>query len=683
MTSTSLSEPAPTLLTGLWRRKLPHYPDTPARSWYLAVVVIASIALYYQLFVTGAVGNELIDYFDLSFAYFVWIFIIGAAFGSAASVLAGILDRWGRANIVAYGVVICSLLTLFAVPAATTKEVYLAVYILISVVEGAVLVATPALIRDFSPQLGRASAMGFWTLGPVIGALVTTAISTRTLDTHQDWQFHYRLCGIICMVIAVVAVLGLRELSPRLRDQIMVSLRDRALVEARARGLDVKALERDQWKQMLHLDVVGSALGISLFLAFFYTIVSFLPVYMATNFGFSPAKANALGNWYWGVNAAALVLAGIASDYLKVRKPFMIVGALISIVGLFVFIGFTDEPDTGYYTFAGVFVVIAIGTGIAYSTWMASFTETVEARNPAATAVGLAVWGGMLRAVVTLVLFGLLIVVNAAGPLVNYGPRLGEIQQEHGAEIATIQTVGADTLTALRDNPADQAAQLRALTALTGATPEQIQATIALNARYPQELQTLQAIEPQTQAALAANPADATAGLAAVGQVSKALGIPVAQAIERLTATQQVPREDLTVAATVGPKLADASARLQAVGGIPAADAAYLADHGAQVQQAREDSPKQWERWWWICLIAQIAFLPFVFVMSGHWSPRKAAAAAKQHDDVVDRELGGLSISPARGGGCPARPPPPPRLGPGAGSFARKVPLLSGDTSSG
>ncbi|WP_328404862.1 MFS transporter [Nocardia sp. NBC_00403] len=643
--SSTTTTPPPTLITGLWQRKLPHYPDTPARSWYLAVVVIASIALYYQLFVTGAVGNELIAYFDLSFAYFVWIFIIGAAFGAVASVLAGVLDRWGRANIVAYGVVICSLLTLFAVPATTSKEAYLVVYILVSIVEGAVLVATPALIRDFSPQLDRASAMGFWTLGPVIGALVTTQISTRTLDAHPDWQYHYRLCGAISLVIAVIAVIGLRELSPQLRDQIMVSLRDRALIEARARGIDVSQLEQGQWRQMLRLNIVGSALGISLFLAFFYTIVSFLPVYMATNFGFSPAKANALGNWYWTANAIALVLAGIASDKLKVRKPFMIVGALISIVGMFVFIGYTDKPDTGYYAFATVFVVIAVGTGIAYSTWMASFTETVEDRNPAATAVGLAVWGGTLRGVVTVVLFGLLIVVNAAGPLVNYGPKLQEIQHRFGPELATIQQVGPETLAALKTNPNDPAAQLTAMTKLTGATAAEIQAAFGLSMKYPQEVATLQAIAPATLAALAANPTDANAGLAAVGQVAKKFGIPPDQAIARLTAVQQIPPAELAVAAKVGPQLEQASAKLKAVGTIPVEDQAYLAEHATEVQQAQADSPSQWKRWWWICLIAQVAFLPFVFLMAGHWSPKKAAAQAQEHDKLVERELATLSTT--------------------------------------
>ncbi|WP_433732663.1 MFS transporter [Nocardia sp. CA-129566] len=645
MSSTQTAEP-PTLLTGLWQRKLPHYPDTPARSWYLALVVITSVALYYQLFVTGAVGNELIAYFHLSFRYFVGIFIAGAAFGAAASVLAGLLDRWGRANIVAYGVVICSLLTLFAVPATTSKEAYLVVYCVVSIVEGAVLVATPALIRDFSPQLGRASAMGFWTLGPVLGALITTEISTHTLGAHPDWQYHYRLCGVISMVIAIFAVIGLRELSPALRDQIMVSMRDRALIEARARGLDVSTLEHGQWRQMLRVNIVGSALAISLFLAYFYTIVSFLPVYMATIFGFSSARANALGNWYWIANAIALVLAGIVSDYVKVRKPFMIVGALISIVGLFVFLGYTEKPDTGYYTFAVWLSVIAVGAGIAYATWMASFTETVENRNPAATAVGLAVWGGTLRGVVTIVLFGLLIVINTAGTLVNYGPRLAEIQHKYGPQLATIQTVGTDTLAALQQNPNDQAAQVAALTKLTGASPAEIQTTVGLNTRYPQELATLQAIDPATLATLSTNPSDAAAGLAAVGQVAKKFGIPVDQAIARLQATQQLPAADLAVAAKVGPKLTQATAQLQSVGTIPADDQAYLAAHATEVQQAAKDSPGQWKRWWWICLIAQVVFLPFVFLMSGHWSPKKAAAEAKAHDERVERELAAIKEEP-------------------------------------
>ncbi|MEV6772464.1 MFS transporter [Nocardia sp. NPDC051030] len=644
-TSTAPAAPAfppPTLVTGLWQRKLPHYPETPARSWYLFLVVVTSVALYYQLFVAGAVGNELIAYYHLTFRYFVGIFIIGAAFGAAASVVAGLLDRWGRANIVAYGTVICSALTLLAVPACTTKEAYVVVYCVIGIVEGAVLVATPALVRDFSPQLGRASAMGFWTLGPVLGALVTTEISTHTLDAHPDWQFHYRLCGAICLAISMLGVIGLRELSPALRDQIMVSLRDKALVEARARGLDVSTLERDQWKQMMKPNIVGSALGISIFLAFFYTIVSFLPVYMATNFGFTAAQSNALGNWYWIANACALVLTGIVSDYLKVRKPFMVFGTIISIIGLLVFLGYTDKPGTDYYTFAIVLSFTAVGGGIAYSTWMASFTETVENRNPAATAVGLAVWGGTLRTVVTVVLFGLLIVVTAAGTLVNYGPRLQEISAKYHTEIATIQKVGAETMAALGANPNDTGAQVTALQKLTGASAADIQTTIALNAKYPDELATLQAIDTPVLIKVMTNPNDQASLGQAVGQIAQKFGITPDAATARLAAASKVPTNELTVASATGPQLTAASAQLKAVSNIPIGDREYLAAHGTEVQQAQADSPKQWKTWWWICLAAQVAFLPFIFLMSGHWSPKKAAEEAAEHDEAVDRELAEL-----------------------------------------
>lgn len=637
--------PPPTLVTGLWQRKLPHYPETPARSWYLFLVVITSVGLYYQLFVSGAVGNQLIAYFGLSFRYFVGIFIIGAAFGAVASVVTGLLDRWGRANIVAYGTVVCSLLTLFAQPATTTKESYLAVYCLISIVEGAVLVATPALVRDFSPQLDRASAMGFWTMGPVLGALVTTEIATHTLDSHADWQYQYRLCGVISLIISVIGVIGLRELSPALRDQVMVSLRDRALVEARARGLDVAALQRGEWGQMMRLDIVGSAVAISIFLAFFYTIVSFLPVYMATNFGFSSAQGNSLGNWYWIASAFALVLTGIVSDKLKVRKPFMIFGGIISIIGVAVFLGYTDQPGTDYYTFAVVLSFIAIGSGIAYSTWMASFTETVEKRNPAATAIGLAVWGGVLRTVVTFVLLGMVFVVNATGTLVNYGPRLQTINAKYHTEIATIQTVGADTLAALGKNPNDLAAQTDAMVKLTGDKAADVQTALTVNAKYPDELATLQAIDPTVLVKLLTNPADQASGAAAVAQVAQKFKIPPDQAIARITAAQKVPVDQLAVVSQIGPGLTAASAQLKAVSAIPADDLAFLSAHGTDVQKAQVDSPKQWKTWWWICLVAQILFLPFVFIMAGHWSPKKAAEEAAEHDAAVQRELASLSDS--------------------------------------
>ena len=158
----------------------------------------------------------------MSFLYFTGLTAVGAAIGAFASLGAGLADRWGRANLVAWGVAITSVITLVGFPLCQTSFQFAACFAALSLVEGVVLVGTAALVRDFSPQIGRASAMGFWTLGPVLGSLVVTVVASRTLDHYDSWQSQFVICGIAGAVIAVAAIAFLRELSPNLRDQVMV-----------------------------------------------------------------------------------------------------------------------------------------------------------------------------------------------------------------------------------------------------------------------------------------------------------------------------------------------------------------------------------------------------------------------------------------------------------------------------
>ena len=275
--------PAARFLRGLWRRQLDHYPDNGPRAAYLAIVVLASITLYYQLYVQFSVATSVIREFNMSFTFFVYISVVGGISGAFASLVAGLADRWGRVNLVVYGLLVTALITLVGLPNAPNKATYMALYAGLSFVEGMVLVATPALIRDFSPQLGRASAMGFWTLGPVVGSLVATVVSSNTLSSNPAWETQFYYAGFAGLAAFFLAFFGLRELSPQLRDQLMVSLRDRALIEARAQGFDIeKALGRP-WRQMLRLDIVGSAFGISIFLVLYYAAVGFLVVFLATH----------------------------------------------------------------------------------------------------------------------------------------------------------------------------------------------------------------------------------------------------------------------------------------------------------------------------------------------------------------------------------------------------------------
>jgi MFS family permease len=162
------------------------------------------------------------------------------------------------------------------------------------------------------------------------------------------------------------------------------------------------ALLRHQWRQMLCLDVIGPVFGITIaLLPYFATVGSFL-TYFATVFGYPPQRTNALLNWYWVADAGALIIADYLSGRLRVRKPFMLIGAVASVTVTTVFALSAQHPHTSYYTFAFILAGVGIAGGVTYAPWLAAFTETVESHNPAATATGLAVYGWILRAVAAL-----------------------------------------------------------------------------------------------------------------------------------------------------------------------------------------------------------------------------------------------------------------------------------------
>jgi MFS family permease len=429
----------PSGLQRLWRRELDSYPSEGRRYALLGVVVLSTVILYYENYVGGSVATKILADLNMSFDYYVYLLVAANAVGAFASLAAGLADKAGRANLVAYGLVITGALTLFAFPNVDTKFQFALVSVCIGVVEGIVLVATPALIRDFSPQIGRASAMGFWTLGPVLGSLVVSEISSHTLADHARWQYQFVVCGIVGLVVAAVAVVGLRELAPRLRDQLMVSLHDKALIEARAKGVDLDEVLAKPWKQVLRPSIVFSALAISVFLLSYYTAVAFFPIFFQTVQGFTADQANGLLNWYWSSNAIALVVAGLLSDKLRVRKPFMLFGGAVALCMTLIIRYLTPHTDTSYSAWATVLVFVGVYGGMAFACWMASFTETVEDINPALTAHGLAIWGWILRIVVAVSFLLLPQVISSVTPLVEHGAEVKVVADANARYLPTVQ----------------------------------------------------------------------------------------------------------------------------------------------------------------------------------------------------------------------------------------------------
>src|SRR5205814_8318864 len=151
-------------------------------------------------------------------------------------------------------------------------------------------------------------------------------------------------------------------------------------------------------------------------------------------------------------------------DWIRVRKPFMVIGGVLGAVMVVVYL-LQAGHHPGYYAVALILALLSLGLGIAYTPWMASFTETVEARNPALIATGLAIWGLIIRIVVFGAYLCLPLVVNTVTPLVNYGAQVQAYATQYKTElafatahpdvVATAQKIPPNVLAAAQKIPPD------------------------------------------------------------------------------------------------------------------------------------------------------------------------------------------------------------------------------------
>jgi len=597
MTVATSAAPAPGrgLLNTLGNRQLHRYPRTMPRFGYLGIVVLTTIVLYYLYYVEGAVTPLMLPYYHMSFQYFLYLLVVSNAIGAFTAFIGGLSDKIGRANLTIYGTLIVGLVQL-DVPHIQSRFGFAIAYCIIGFVEGVILVSTPALMRDFSPQMGRGAAMGFWALGPTMGSVAASLVATRTLTHLAPWQDQFDISGLVCIAVVMISFFFLRELSPQLRDQLMVSEKERVLVEARAMGIDVEKATAHPMRSMLRLDLVASSLAIALFLLFYYASVSVLTIYWVVVFGRSTPDADGINVWYAAFLSAALVLFGIISDRLRVRKPLMLVGAVGAIVMMILVILQISHPHTGYYSNVLLMVLLATAIGCAYCPWMAAYTEQIESHNPALAASGLAVWGWILRIVVAVSFLVLPRIITTSTTLVD--------NQGAATALQAIQVAVpyAPSTTACAARPAP-AGVISALNATKEPGPQTLAKVILACDRSHNLLQAVGAAgglsNPQVQGLLAFE--------------------PLANSIN---AGQPVSATE--IATKVGAHSQNLASLL-------------LAEK--KLVPAQKTSPNEWKRWWRICIGGMVVFFLLVFTMRGRWSPRAAKRDFQERERLVTEEL--------------------------------------------
>ena len=134
---------------------------------------------------------------------FLWVYAI-------ASPLAGYLaDRFGRKKVIVASLVVWSLMTWATGKARNFREL-ICVRGLMGVSEAAYLPAGPAMIADHHSERTRSLATGIHYSGAYLG-IVLGGVSGGWIGERYGWRPAFTFLGILGVVYAFVALLGLRE----------------------------------------------------------------------------------------------------------------------------------------------------------------------------------------------------------------------------------------------------------------------------------------------------------------------------------------------------------------------------------------------------------------------------------------------------------------------------------------
>jgi hypothetical protein len=287
---------------------------------------------------------------------------------------------------------------------------------------------------------------------------------------------------------------------------------------------------------------------------------------------------------------------------------------------------------------AAYLAIMLFFLGVAYTPWMASFTETVEHHNPAAVATGLAIWGWIIRVVVFASSLILLVVINTVTPLVNYGGTVAGYAAQypsltwagsHGKIVAdATQYATPLTFAATHPDVVATATRLAPELAVIAKNPT----AFAQAATYTDPTKIPPALLGQLLAAAGGN----VSILTTISQNGAALA-SLQPYSAQLTALSQVPPSVIAEVSAPG-----VGAELAALQKVPLSVDAYMKAHASDVVSAAAKSPGQWKTWFWVCVGGLIFFLLSVPLLRGRWSPRKAKQDEEAHEAMVQEELAKL-----------------------------------------
>ncbi|MEC2131530.1 MFS transporter [Brevibacillus centrosporus] len=260
-------------------------------------------------------------------------------------------------------------------------------------------------------NLGRALSFGFWSYGTSGSNFFAALIAGYTLPYFGTWQSQFYIAGFLSLIVAVFVLFTIHDLSPRLREKVIESS---ATVEqvneegvhrerASASSVDGSTGSSDAMTPLQNLRLAmkqkhiwALAIGCTFFLMLYLTLASYGPLILVQAFGYTPARAVFVSQFFWLFSLVTLIVSGYISDKLQLRKLMSLIGVIGMIVVMGIWIMTIHRPISES---SMIFLISLMGgsLGFAYSPWMAIYSENLEDIHGGIQASGWAVWSFVLR----------------------------------------------------------------------------------------------------------------------------------------------------------------------------------------------------------------------------------------------------------------------------------------------
>ncbi|MED4781779.1 MFS transporter [Brevibacillus choshinensis] len=400
-------------------RELDAYPTGRKRIFLLFVVILANFVANYESQMAPVLSLILKDIgiSNPEYGLIVSLSVVAAAFGA---LLGGPLsDRYGRTLILVPGLLL-TVLCVFGMIFVNSFGSLLFMRVVLNFIERGFIGATAGLVRDFSPRMGRALSFGFWSYGTSGSNFFAALVAGYTLPYFGTWQSQFYIAGFLSLIVAIFVMFTIHDLSPRLREKVILNSAtaeevnkpnaqpefERKATKTTSQAISGKVEDATSSHAMTPMQTLrlamkqkhiwALAIGCTFFLMLYLTLASYGPLILVQAFGYTPARAAFVSQFFWLFSLVTLIVSGYISDKLQLRKVISLIGVLGMIAVMSIWI-LTMHNPVSEMTMILLISLMGGCLGFAYSPWMALYSENLEDLHGGIQASGWAVWSFVLR----------------------------------------------------------------------------------------------------------------------------------------------------------------------------------------------------------------------------------------------------------------------------------------------